>query len=411
MDCARIQTDATERVEALMLDGSLSPLTGLSDVLLAIRRISDGFFYDFNDDTFKSTGWTTRQQVMTETDSTNDQGVYHYNFDTSAITNAAADDTYQLRVDCASAANVPQVGELKVGQYVDDIDQALSVTESNIRGGDGDDLQDLSQQLDAVQTDLDNPSQYQADVSGLAPAGEYDTEMANLDATISSRAPANEYDTQLDAAISSRAPANEYDTQLDATISSRAPAGEYDTELDATISSRAPAGEYDTELDAAISSRAPANEYDTQLDAAISSRAPANEYDTQLDATISSRAPAGEYDTEMANLDAAITSRAPAGEYDTELDATISSRAPAGEYDTEMANLDAAITSRAPANEYDAILATMSGDITFIKDIEGGRWHLTGGQMIFYEDDNVTEVARFDITLDGSNNPIERTRV
>jgi hypothetical protein len=323
MDCARIQTDATERVEALMLDGSLSPLTGLSDVLLAIRRISDGFFYDFNDDTFKSTGWTTRQQVMTETDSTNDQGVYHYNFDTSAITNAAADDTYQLRVDCASAANVPQVGELKVGQYVDDIDQALSVTESNIRGGDGDDLQDLSQQLDAVQTDLDNPSQYQADVSGLAPAGEYDTEMANLDATISSRAPANEYDTQLDAAISSRAPANEYDTQLDATISSRAPAGEYDTE--------------------------------------------------------------------MANLDAAITSRAPAGEYDTELDATIS--------------------SRAPANEYDAILATMSGDITFIKDIEGGRWHLTGGQMIFYEDDNVTEVARFDITLDGSNNPIERTRV
>ena len=357
MDCARIQTDATERVEALMLDGSLSPLTGLSDVLLAIRRISDGFFYDFNDDTFKSTGWTTRQQVMTETDSTNDQGVYHYNFDTSAITNAAADDTYQLRVDCASAANVPQVGELKVGQYVDDIDQALSVTESNIRGGDGDDLQDLSQQLDAVQTDLDNPSQYQADVSGLAPAGEYDTEMANLDATISSRAPANEYDTQLDAAISSRAPANEYDTQLDATISSRAPANEYDTELDATISSRAPAGEYDTELDAAISSRAPANEYDTQLDA------------------------------------------------------TISSRAPAGEYDTEMANLDAAITSRAPANEYDAILATMSGDITFIKDIEGGRWHLTGGQMIFYEDDNVTEVARFDITLDGSNNPIERTRV
>lgn len=193
MDCVRIQTDATERVEALMLDGSLSPVTGLSNALLSIRRVSDGFWYDFSDDTFKSSGWTTRQQIMTETDSTNDQGVYHYNFDTSAITNASADDTYELRVDCASATNVPQTGEIKVGQFVDDVDAA---------------------------------------------------------------------------------------------ISSRAPSGEYDTEIAALI-----------------------------------------------------------------------------------------------------------------------------GDITFIKDIEGGRWNLVGGQMIFYEDDNTTEVARFDITTDVNGNPIERTRV
>ena len=58
--------------------------------------------------------------------------------------------------------------------------------------------------------------------TGLAPASEYDTEMAHVDADITSRAPANEYDTQLDANISTRAPANEYDApmgRIDQTIS------------------------------------------------------------------------------------------------------------------------------------------------------------------------------------------------
>lgn len=117
----RIQTGETEQIEVLMLDGALSPLTGLSDVLLSIRRVSDGYWYDFDDSTFKNTGWTTRQQVMTEVDATNDSGVYSESFDTSVITNPTADDTYELRVDCVSAVNVPQVGEIKVGQFVDDI--------------------------------------------------------------------------------------------------------------------------------------------------------------------------------------------------------------------------------------------------------------------------------------------------
>jgi len=46
----------------------------------------------------------------------------------------------------------------------DKIDQA----EANIRGADNDDLKAISDQLDAVQADLDNPDQYKADVSDLA---------------------------------------------------------------------------------------------------------------------------------------------------------------------------------------------------------------------------------------------------
>ena len=130
----RIQTGDTERIEALMLDGSLSPLTGLGNVLLSIRRVSDGYWLDFDDDTFKASGWTTRQQAMTQTDVTNDPGVYHYDLDTSTITNPTADDTYEARVDCASAANVPLTGEIKVGQFVDDIDVAISSRSSHSAG-------------------------------------------------------------------------------------------------------------------------------------------------------------------------------------------------------------------------------------------------------------------------------------
>jgi len=122
------------------------------------------------------------------------------------------------------------------------VDQALSTMESNIRGADSDTLKTLSDQLDAVQADLDNPDQYKADVSSLA----LESSLSTHDSDIKSRLDNATYglsalktliDTvqadldspdqykadvsNLDVAVSTRAPANEYDTQLDATISSR----------------------------------------------------------------------------------------------------------------------------------------------------------------------------------------------
>jgi len=42
-------------------------------------------------------------------------------------------------------------------------------------------------------------------------------------------------------------------------------------------------------------------------------------------------------------------------------------------------------------------LQIVSGSVEFIRSIEGGRWKIVADQMIFYKDDNVTEVARFDL--------------
>ena len=55
--------------------------------------------------------------------------------------------------------------------------------------------------------------------------------------------------------------------------------------------------------------------------------------------------------------------------------------------------------------------------ISFIQDIEGGKWTIDSdnNQMIFYKDDNATEVARYDLTdSDGNASSSEvftRTRV
>ena len=58
---------------------------------------------------------------------------------------------------------------------------------------------------------------------------------------------------------------------------------------------------------------------------------------------------------------------------------------------------------------------TAGGLLNFIANIEGGRWKIVNNQMIFYQDDNVTEVCRFNLK-DATGNPtmsavFERTKV
>lgn len=58
---------------------------------------------------------------------------------------------------------------------------------------------------------------------------------------------------------------------------------------------------------------------------------------------------------------------------------------------------------------------TLGADLEFIKQIEGGRWRIINNQMIFYEDDNTTEVARFNLFDQGGSpsmvNVFERQRL
>jgi len=131
MDSTRIQYGETERIMATILTSVGAGYTGLSDVKLEIRRRSDGKYFDFSDETFKSSGWTTRQGVMTELDATNSAGAYYYDFDTTGHSAAYTEEDYFIRVTSASGGGVPNEGELHVGGYVNQI----GVFEGGARGG------------------------------------------------------------------------------------------------------------------------------------------------------------------------------------------------------------------------------------------------------------------------------------
>ena len=113
MSTIRVQSNVTERVYFNLLDSSGNAVTGLSggDLdILTIMRKSDGKYYD-------GAAWQTTKTdlTVTEQDATNSPGLYHY------TTPSLAEDEYVVTVNTANAANVPQMGTIKAGEFVDDI--------------------------------------------------------------------------------------------------------------------------------------------------------------------------------------------------------------------------------------------------------------------------------------------------
>ena len=81
-------------------------------------------------------------------------------------------------------------------------------------------------------------------------------------------------------------------------------------------------------------------------------------------------------------------------------------------YATEQYNYE---ENNPKVDEIYDVVTSMTGTLNSIYDIQFGRWRIVGDQMIFFKEDNVTEVARFDL-FDDAGNPtmdavFERTRV
>ena len=176
----RIQQNQTEQIEVFLTDYSNVPITGASPTI-KIRRISDDKYLDWDDNTFKATGWTTIADAMTEIDSTNGPGEYKIVFDSSGL----SDDNYEMTVDYNAGGIRKQFkGELKVGGYVDNIDIGIS-TRSTLTAqqvweygtrtltGFGSLVADIWSSATRTLTD---PDSYKADVSGIPQAvWEYST--------------------------------------------------------------------------------------------------------------------------------------------------------------------------------------------------------------------------------------------
>jgi len=108
----KIQNGGSEPIyTAALMDASRTLLTGLSNVYVRVRRESDGYYLDFGDMTFKASPGSI-QTAMSEVSAANMPGVYLYDFDLSNVTNETQNDVYLFVVNCASAINAPQQGEL-----------------------------------------------------------------------------------------------------------------------------------------------------------------------------------------------------------------------------------------------------------------------------------------------------------
>ena len=68
---------SNENFSWLLLDTLNQPITSATPLpKILIRRVADNLIYDWNDDTFKSSGWATKSQDMTEVGAANLPGVY-----------------------------------------------------------------------------------------------------------------------------------------------------------------------------------------------------------------------------------------------------------------------------------------------------------------------------------------------
>jgi len=114
METTRIQSNNTEEINFLLLNSSGAAVTGLTGAqlnMLVVLRKSDGKYWD--GDSWES---TKTDLAVIERDATNSPGWYYY------TTTTLPEDEYIITVNTANAANVPQIGEIKVGNYVDDIE-------------------------------------------------------------------------------------------------------------------------------------------------------------------------------------------------------------------------------------------------------------------------------------------------
>jgi hypothetical protein len=114
-----IQHGKKEPIVVVVVDIDNKPLVGKTDLVIRLRRQSDGKYYDWSDDTFKNgADVILLLQPLTEVSPIYSKGEYQLStvnhvrgFDTSRITNPINDDIYfvfSFQTPGEDAANMPQ---------------------------------------------------------------------------------------------------------------------------------------------------------------------------------------------------------------------------------------------------------------------------------------------------------------
>jgi hypothetical protein len=108
-----IQASTAEPVKFLAVDSNGAALTGVTDLLMRVERGSDGFFYDFNDSTFKTpASVTTITATLSAVSATYAPGLY------SATWPGGAAGTYYAVITQtgSTVSNVPAIACIRVAE-------------------------------------------------------------------------------------------------------------------------------------------------------------------------------------------------------------------------------------------------------------------------------------------------------
>jgi len=91
MSASDLQVEVTDTAAALdvSVNGATGGVTGLTMVVAIRNGITSNSWLDFNDNTFKTSGWTTRQAAMTEISAGNAPGQYQYLLNVNALSLSA----------------------------------------------------------------------------------------------------------------------------------------------------------------------------------------------------------------------------------------------------------------------------------------------------------------------------------
>lgn len=111
-----IQTGDTEKIESLFVDELEQPIVSANPIL-SIRRQSDNKYYD-------GVSFTSvfSKLTMDEIDSVNQPGQYQFTFNTQGFNQ----NTYEMTSILTGSMNQPQIGELVVGGFVDNLNKPIS---------------------------------------------------------------------------------------------------------------------------------------------------------------------------------------------------------------------------------------------------------------------------------------------
>jgi hypothetical protein len=378
MGCVRIQSGATEPIQLYVVGANGNPLTGLADLYVRVRR-GDGLFLDWNDMTFKSVGWATLNQALSEASAANAPGLYEVTggLNTGAIIAPNPNDYYTVipLQTPGSNARLPAPGQIAVGKWADRLDANVSTRATQ--------AQILSDAIPFAGADIAAILADTAAVDGRLPVDPADESNQLAQHAITQAAI---------AALNNPTPGDIADAVWDeptATHTDPGSTGEAIRHLDVDVSTRAVPGDamdlVAQAVDAnALDVTAVAEIADGVWDEALAghtSAGSAGQAQNRLDATISSRAaPGAQMDLVNDALDSAsLAASAVAEMADGVWDELLAGHAAAGSAGEAQARVDVAVSTRSAPG------AQMALTPSAVAGVADGVWdeplagHLTVG--------------------------------